>query len=135
MISRPVYHGLDVGNYGNGTVRNVIISYGSLTVPAGDMHRTLPPTHSTLISESWSVAVPEEAIIKWTSDNGRAYEIVAPMRSLVGDLDSFHGFQFLFIDDHVDIYVLHRKKTNSKFLDVERSKAFSSSQSSAEHGD
>jgi len=51
------------------------------------------------------------------------------MRSFIQDAACFHGFQFFFVDDHVDIYLVSRKYDCSKLLDVEKTKVFSSANS------
>lgn len=126
MTTEPVFQRIEVGNDGVGVVQNVVISYGTLTVPAGSMHRTLSPSHMPVISESWTISVPENVAIHWTSADGKPHEAVAPVRDFIRDAGCFHGFQFFFVDDHVDIYLLTRKYDCSKLLDVEKIKVYSS---------
>ncbi|HZR34417.1 MAG TPA: hypothetical protein VFA75_03500 [Nevskia sp.] len=126
---KPVFQRLEVGNDGVGVVQNVVIAYGALTVPAGTMHRTFSPSHMPVVSESWTISVPERVAISWTSADGQSHDVVAPMRSFIQDAACFHGFQFFFVDDHVDIYLVSRKYDCSKLLDVEKTKVFSSANS------
>ena len=36
----------------------------------------------------------------------------------------FHGFRFVFVNDHVDIYLLKRKYDCTKLLDLEQIKVY-----------
>ncbi|GAB2801157.1 hypothetical protein [Dyella kyungheensis] len=124
--SHAVYQSISVGNHGVGAVHDVVIAYSGRAIPAGTIGRTMKPGPGYKVTESWALAIPEEVEIIWTSNDGQRHRVSAPLRSLVPHEDSFNGADFVFVDDHVDVYAESRKPTGSKFLDVEITKIYSS---------
>jgi hypothetical protein len=127
MSTNPVFQSIEYGNGGHGVVKNVAIVYGSISLPAGRAsNKTLAASPLATVYEAFTVTVPESVTIRWTSADGQDHEVIAPARSIIRDAACFHGFQFFFVDDHVDVYLLNRKYDCSKVLDVERIKVYSS---------
>jgi hypothetical protein len=124
-MNRAIYHSLEFGNDGKGNVENVEVTYDTQVVPYGT-HSSFAPNHRTMYSEGFNLAVPTAATIRWTSADGKGHLVEAPMRSLVGHLDTFQGFQFYFVDDHVDIYRINAKIEGTKISNMDRTKVFSS---------
>jgi len=124
MTAEPVFQSFQFGNRGQGVVQDVEILYGGRTLPRGVMNKTFKPSEWKLLSEAEVVPIPDEATIRWTSADGQHHQVVAPVRSFIKDAACFHGFQFVFIDDHVDIYLVQRKYDCTKILELEHTKVY-----------
>jgi hypothetical protein len=122
MTTRPVYQRFEFRNGGRG-VNDVEVVYGAVTLPRGGRPRSFPYQMLTL-SESEVVPIPDTATIRWTSADGLHNEIVAPVRTFIDDIRCFHGFEFRFVDDQLEIYRLKRMYDCTKLLDLERIKVY-----------
>lgn len=125
-MSGKVSQIFEFGNDGHGIVRDVKVHYGSLVIPSGTAHSEFDPNHMTPVSEAWDAVIPESAEIHWVSAGGSAHDVTAPIRSFVLKPSCFDGFRFMFVDDHVDLYIINRKGDCTKLFDVETTKVFSS---------
>ena len=123
MTTKPIYQSFEFVNNGQGAVSGVEVIYGSVALPRGVANKNFP-SHMIPMTESEVVPVPDTATIRWFSADGQRHEVVAPVRSFIHDAACFHGFRFLFVDDHVDIYLVRRMYDCTKLLDLERIKVY-----------
>ena len=123
MTTEPLYQRFEFRNDGQSAVTGVTVVYGAATLPRGGRPRDFP-YHMLTLSESEVVPVPDSATIRWTSADGQHHEIVAPVRKFIDNIACFHGFRFVFVNDHVDIYLLKRKYDCTKLLDLEQIKVY-----------
>lgn len=122
-----IYQQFEIGNSGDGSVRNFKITYGSITFPGGTNFTEIPPVGGTSRSEGHVVQLPELAQVTWESADGLKHQVNVPARSLVRDLSHFYGWQFLFVDDHLDVYLLSKDRSSTVFSFRSAEKVFSSS--------
>lgn len=125
-MDRAVFQRFEFGNDGHEAVHGVKIHYGRIVIPSGTANGDYEPSHMTAVSESQTVPVPESADVRWISGDGREHDVTIPIRSLVDNPSCFHGFRFFFVDDHIDIYMLSRKRDCSHIVEIERTKVYSS---------
>ena len=123
MTTKPLFQRFEFVNGGQGAVNGVEVIYGAATLPRGGRPRNFPQDMLTL-SDSEVVPVPDSATIRWTLADGQHHEIVAPVRKFIDNIACFHGFRFVFVNDHVDIYLLKRKYDCTKLLDLEQIKVY-----------
>jgi hypothetical protein len=60
-VDKKRYQRIEIGNDGQGVVRDFKIVYGELTIPHGTNFDQIPAVHRTISSESQVVPVPEIA--------------------------------------------------------------------------
>lgn len=79
-----------------------------------------------LVSESMMLPIPDEADVTWKSEDQEDHEAHIPVRSLITDIGNFYGTKFLFVDDHVDLYLIYKIPNKSMYLNLQYTKVYSS---------
>ena len=116
----------EFGNDGQGVIADPRIQYGKFIIPSRTGNNKFSPNHAATYSEGMTVPVPQTAEIRWTSADGKMHTVNAPIGKFVANSECFYGFRFMFVDDHVDVYIINRTIDCGRFLNIERTKVFSS---------
>jgi hypothetical protein len=85
----------------------------------------MPPIGAPSESQGRVIAIPEVAQVMWESEDGLKHEADIPIRSLIKDFSNFYGWQFLFVDDRLDVYILSKNRSSTAFSFRTAEKVFS----------
>jgi hypothetical protein len=114
FMNNPIFQSIRVGNGGQKAIIEPRIEYGGAKLINRSQKIFAPPKPGRppgdFVIEGVDLPITEEAIVQWKSEAGESHSIVAPVRSFIRDKNVFYGFHFVFVDDHVDIYLIQRKK-------------------------
>jgi hypothetical protein len=109
---QPMLQGFDLINGGRSDVRDVEIRYGDYVFPPGGESSVVrvQKIKGLGFHQGATVSVPESAAIHWVSSDGQSHDALVPIRKWITHWDEFHGFQFIFVDDHVDVAVTYVRR-------------------------
>jgi hypothetical protein len=133
-MNTSTFQSIRIGNGGRGAIIEPQIEYGEIKLINRSQKVFAPPKQGRppgdFIIEGIDLPVTESAIIKWRSEAGGAHTIVVPVQSFIYDKSVFYGFHFVFVDDHVDVYLIERKKFKvvTSALETIETKVFSSAE-------
>jgi hypothetical protein len=122
------FQSFEYGNDGVGTITNIEIHYGGLLLPSSDSARESmhpPGFHIAPFAESQDAVIPENAVAFWTSADSKRHTATLPIRALIPDLRGFSGFEFFFVDDHLDVYLKSLGPAGAKYQEVRSTKVYS----------
>lgn len=124
-FGEEIFQQFEIGNSGKGFISDFRLIYGDITFPSGSNFTGMPAVGGTSHSEGRIVGIPEMAHVTWDSADGLKHEANVPIRSFIKDLSHFYGWQFLFVDDHLDVYLLSKDRSSTVFSFRSATKVFS----------
>jgi hypothetical protein len=119
----PRLQGFDLINEGADTVSDVQIRYGDYVFPAGDASAVVrvPRIKGPGFHQGATVPIPATARIHWLTVDGQRHDVTVPISDLISDRAHFHGVQFIFVDEHVELaFVYEREPPAPDGMDVVR---------------
>ncbi|HEY8976025.1 MAG TPA: hypothetical protein VIN75_17545 [Burkholderiaceae bacterium] len=122
-VDGPRPQGFDLLNEGAGDVHDVQVRYGThVFPPAGATAVVRAPTVTGQgFHQEATVAIPATAQVHWVSVDGRGHDATVPIDTLIADRALFHGVQFVFVDDHLDVvFAYEREAPKPRGLDYLR---------------
>lgn len=128
-MNTEIFQSFDLQNDGAHTVTDVKIQYGDYVLPIGFQSPIVSVPRFKGLSgfhQTASVLVPETAKIHWKSFDNKVHDVEVPIRSLIMDWNTFHGFKFTFIDDHVELSIANHLEKPPPYGTLEYTKAYSS---------
>lgn len=115
MEKQVVFQSILVGNGGQGTITNPQILFEGISL-INKFQKDFAPIKkgwkgiAPMVIETMDLPIPETAEITWQSEDNRMHSVTAPIRSIIRDRDLFYGFHFVFVDDHVEIFLIEKKQ-------------------------